>query len=89
MRHDRKGDAFDDRWHPRGAGFLVRPTLYEAEELRHNLQHAAEHADLSRRSGRFPHRNAALGRASTAEQQAHLRQGGKLVGQLMPKANEG
>ena len=58
--------------------------LYEAEELRHNLHHAAEHADLIRRFGRFPHRNAALGRASTAEEKAYLRQGGNQFGQIMP-----
>ena len=61
--------------------------LYEAEELRHNLHHAAEHADLIRRFGRFPHRNAALGRASTAEEEAYLRQGGKLFGQIMPSVD--
>jgi uncharacterized protein (DUF924 family) len=58
--------------------------LYEAEELRHNLHHAAEHADLIRRFGRFPHRNAALGRAGTAEEEAYLREGGKQFGQIMP-----
>ena len=61
--------------------------MYEAEELRHNLQHAAEHADLIRRFGRFPHRNAALGRASTAEEEAYLRQGDKLFGQIMPRVD--
>jgi uncharacterized protein (DUF924 family) len=61
--------------------------LYEAEELRHNLHHAAEHADLIRRFGRFPHRNAGLGRASTAEEEAYLRQGGKLFGQIMPRVD--
>jgi len=61
--------------------------IYEAEELRHNLDHAAEHADLIRRFGRFPHLNAALGRASTAEEEAYLRQGDKLIGQIMPRVD--
>jgi uncharacterized protein (DUF924 family) len=61
--------------------------IYEAEELRHNLHHAAGHADLIRRFGRFPHRNAALGRASTAEEEAYLRQTDKLFGQIMPRVD--
>jgi len=58
--------------------------LYEAKELRHNLHHAAGHADLIRQFGRFPHRNAALGRTSTAAEETYLRQGGKLFGQIKP-----
>ena len=34
------------------------------------------HADIIRRFGRFPHRNAALGRTTTAEEQAFLDDGG-------------
>jgi uncharacterized protein (DUF924 family) len=34
------------------------------------------HADIIRRFGRFPHRNAALGRTTTAEEQAFLDGGG-------------
>jgi uncharacterized protein (DUF924 family) len=34
------------------------------------------HADIIRRFGRFPHRNAALGRATTTEEQAFLDGGG-------------
>jgi uncharacterized protein (DUF924 family) len=34
------------------------------------------HADIIRRFGRFPHRNGALGRATTAEEQAFLDGGG-------------
>ena len=37
---------------------------------------AALHADIIRRFGRFPHRNAALGRATTPEEQAFLDAGG-------------
>ena len=37
---------------------------------------AEHHADIIRRFGRFPHRNAVLGRATTAEEQAFLDSGG-------------
>lgn len=41
-----------------------------------NLTHARHHHDIIRRFGRFPHRNAILGRAMTDEEQAYLDQGG-------------
>jgi uncharacterized protein (DUF924 family) len=37
------------------------------------LRHAHQHRDIIARFGRFPHRNALLGRASTAEEQAYLK----------------
>jgi len=37
---------------------------------------AEHHADIIRRFGRFPHRNAVLGRATTVEEQAFLDSGG-------------
>jgi uncharacterized protein (DUF924 family) len=40
------------------------------------LQYAELHADIIRRFGRFPHRNAVLGRVTTAEEQAFLDAGG-------------
>jgi uncharacterized protein (DUF924 family) len=40
------------------------------------LRYAEEHAAIIRRFGRFPHRNALLGRATTAEEQAFLDAGG-------------
>ncbi len=40
------------------------------------LKWAEHHADIIRRFGRFPHRNAALGRASTPEEEAFLAEGG-------------
>jgi uncharacterized protein (DUF924 family) len=36
------------------------------------LDYAERHRDVIRRFGRFPHRNAALGRASTPEEQVYL-----------------
>ena len=40
------------------------------------LKWAQLHADIIRRFGRFPHRNAMLGRATTPEEQAFLDGGG-------------
>ena len=37
-----------------------------------NLPHAEQHRDIIRRFGRFPHRNAVLGRPTTREEQAYL-----------------
>ncbi|GGO72321.1 DUF924 family protein [Bowmanella pacifica] len=44
-------------------------------------RYAVEHRDIIARFGRFPHRNQALGRAATAEEQDYLRRGGKRFGQ--------
>jgi uncharacterized protein (DUF924 family) len=55
--------------------------LYQAPDLRDKLTHAVEHAELVRRFGRFPHRNAALGRPSSAEEERHLAESGKHFGQ--------
>jgi uncharacterized protein (DUF924 family) len=41
------------------------------------LRHAKDHRDIIRRFGRFPHRNAALGRTSTPEEQAYLADAGR------------
>lgn len=41
-----------------------------------DLKWAQVHADIIRRFGRFPHRNAALGRAATPEEQEFLDAGG-------------
>ena len=41
-----------------------------------SLDYAHRHRDVIRRFGRFPHRNAILGRASTAEEGAYLAQPG-------------
>ncbi len=40
------------------------------------VKHADIHADIIRRFGRFPHRNAVLGRATTQEEQDFLDAGG-------------
>lgn len=40
------------------------------------LSHARGHRDIVRRFGRFPHRNALLGRTTTADERAFLEAGG-------------
>lgn len=44
--------------------------------LEQNLDYARDHADVIARFGRFPTRNAALGRESTAEEKMYLSQPG-------------
>lgn len=46
--------------------------LYEAAGLEHNLKWARHHRDLIARFGRFPHRNAILGRESTPAEREYL-----------------
>ncbi|MCQ0987404.1 DUF924 family protein [Jiella marina] len=41
-----------------------------------NVKFAEDHRDIIARFGRFPHRNAVLGRDTTAEEQAFLDEGG-------------
>jgi len=50
--------------------------LYTAADDADGLKWAHIHADIIRRFGRFPHRNAALGRTTTAEEQKFLDDGG-------------
>ena len=50
--------------------------LYTAAGDQDDLKWAQIHADIIRRFGRFPHRNAALGRGTTPEEQAFLNAGG-------------
>jgi len=50
--------------------------LYEALGNASGLDYAKIHFDIIERFGRFPHRNALLGRATTAEEQAFLDSGG-------------
>jgi uncharacterized protein (DUF924 family) len=50
--------------------------LYRAEGDPENMKYAEHHADIIRRFGRFPHRNAILGRPTTPEEQVFLDGGG-------------
>ncbi|KAA3626821.1 MAG: DUF924 domain-containing protein [Proteobacteria bacterium] len=78
--------GFDQALDAAGQGFLYLPfmhsellddqdrsvALFEAAGLKDNLKWARHHRDIVRRFGRFPHRNATLGRESTAEELAYL-----------------
>jgi len=46
--------------------------LFEAAGLENNLRFAKHHRELVRRFGRFPHRNAILGRANTPQEIDYL-----------------
>lgn len=46
--------------------------LFRAPGLEHNLDYELRHFAIIRRFGRYPHRNAILGRASTPEELAFL-----------------
>jgi uncharacterized protein (DUF924 family) len=50
--------------------------FFKAADDADGLKWAELHADIIRRFGRFPHRNAVLGRETTAEEQAFLDSGG-------------
>ncbi len=50
--------------------------LYTAAGDADGLKWAELHGDIIRRFGRFPHRNAALGRSTTTEEQKFLDEGG-------------
>jgi uncharacterized protein (DUF924 family) len=50
--------------------------FYKAADDADGLKWAEMHADIIRRFGRFPHRNAVLGRATTPGEQAFLDSGG-------------
>jgi uncharacterized protein (DUF924 family) len=80
----------DARIDPTLREFLYLPFMHSehlADQLRcielsraaghaENLKWAEHHADIIRRFGRFPHRNAILGRQTTPEEQAFLDGGG-------------
>jgi uncharacterized protein (DUF924 family) len=51
-------------------------TLRDTEDMAEALRYAHLHHDVIARFGRFPHRNAILGRTSTAEEQVFLQQPG-------------
>jgi len=55
---------------------LVKSSPPELQDtLAGNLRFAEQHRDIVQRFGRFPHRNAALGRANTPEEDAFLTDG--------------
>jgi uncharacterized protein (DUF924 family) len=82
--------GFDKLYAPPERGFFYLPfthsenladqercvALNRAAADEEGVKWAEVHADIIRRFGRFPHRNKALGRATTAEEQAFLDAGG-------------
>ena len=82
--------GFDAQVDPTMRGFFYLPfehaediadqerglALYKASGDADGLKWAELHADIIRRFGRFPHRNAVLGRQTTPEEQAFLDSGG-------------
>jgi uncharacterized protein (DUF924 family) len=82
--------GFDQRIAPMERQFLYLPfehsedpadqerslKLFRANDDAEALKWAELHADIIRRFGRFPHRNAILGRATTPAEQAFLDSGG-------------
>ena len=50
--------------------------LFSQPGLENNLNFLHRHTEIIRRFGRYPHRNAVLGRASTPEELAFLQQPG-------------
>ena len=83
-------DGLDDRLTPQERGFLYMPfqhsenlddqkrslLLFTALGDENQLGYANKHHEVIQRFGRFPHRNAALGRDSTPEEVAWLAQPG-------------
>lgn len=69
----------------RGLG-LLRDLRQEADPAWHayverSIKGWTRHRDIVAKFGRFPHRNAVLGRDSTAEELAHMAAGGESFGQ--------
>ena len=62
----------DQRMSVRLFAALTDATLTEDRYFEGSLRAAQEHHDLIERFGRFPHRNSALGRASTEAEMAYL-----------------
>ncbi|WP_313872901.1 DUF924 family protein [Rugamonas sp. DEMB1] len=67
--------AEDDEMQVQSVGLFTR-LAQVGPEFAGMLDFAHRHRDVIKRFGRFPHRNAMLGRASTAEEQAFLLQPG-------------
>jgi uncharacterized protein (DUF924 family) len=52
------------------------------------LAYAYRHREVIRQFGRFPHRNAVLGRFSTKEELTYLRSGGETFGATRPEKGD-
>lgn len=58
------------------AGQAKSVAMFEALGIEENVKFARDHEAVFRRFGRFPSRNKALGRETTAEERAYLEAGG-------------
>ncbi|MDB5750287.1 MAG: hypothetical protein JWP65_708 [Ramlibacter sp.] len=88
IAHAALARGLDDQVPPELRGFMVMPLMHSEDpadqalcveksaQLPHTLPHALEHQDIIRRFGRFPHRNAVLGRTSTAPEERFIAEGG-------------
>lgn len=82
--------GWEARYEPDRRVFLYLPLMHSEDAdvqavsvakyvrlgLEENIRFARDHRDVVLRFGRFPGRNVALGRASTAEEEAYLAEGG-------------
>ena len=77
VAHDMQQFFYLPFMHAEDAALQARSlALYEAHGDPENLAFARHHHDIVVRFGRFPHRNAALGRESTPEELAFLEEDG-------------
>ena len=63
------------------AKFAELYSRFPRPELKNTLQFAKHHGEIIRQFGRFPHRNAVLGRESTAAEKEYLQKHGGGFGQ--------
>ncbi len=73
---------------------LLRALRQEADPAWHayverSIKGWTRHRDIVARFGRFPHRNAILGRENTEEERTHLASGGESFGQRLDAKNAG
>ena len=61
--------------------------LFESQGMVVNRRHAQQHLALIRRFGRFPHRNAILGRPDTAAEASYLGEVEERYGQTAPTSD--
>jgi uncharacterized protein (DUF924 family) len=58
--------------------------LFESQGMARNRRYAEQHVALIRRFGRFPHRNAVLGRPDTEAEEQYLKEVEERFGQVTP-----
>ena len=62
-------------------GLVAATPEFQRNILAMGIEQARKYRDIIARFGRFPHRNAVLGRVSTSEEEAYLAGGGETFGQ--------